>query len=123
MINVALVGCGRISPCHCDAVECNKDGFRIACVCDTDTTKAKALAAKLGCDWTDDMRSLSGRGIDLVSVLTPSGLHPRHVCELAEHTDIPMILSEKPLALTRREALEVYGCIDRTGKRLIPRVL
>ena len=120
MINVALVGCGRISPCHCDAVASNKDDFRIAAVCDVDRDRAKALAGRLGCEWTDDMRRLDGRGIDLTSVLTPSGLHPRHVCELAEKTDIPMILSEKPLALSTREAMEVYACVDRCGKRLVP---
>ena len=120
MINVAFVGCGRISPCHCDAVASNADDFRVAMVCDIDRARAKALALKLECEWTDDISKLSGRGIDMVSVLTPSGLHPRHVCELAENTDIPMILSEKPLALSRREALEVFSTIDRTGKRLIP---
>ena len=120
MINVALVGCGRISPCHCDAVANNADRFRIAMVCDTDAAKAKALAETLGCGWTDDLRKLDGLGIDLASVLTPSGYHPRHVCALAEQTDIPMILSEKPLALSLREALEVYATVDRTGKRLIP---
>ena len=120
MINVALVGCGRISPCHCDAVASNSDDFRIAVVCDVDKDRAKALAGELGCEWTDDLRRLDGRGIDLASVLTPSGLHPRHVCELAAHTDIPMILSEKPLALSAREAMEVFACVDRCGKRLIP---
>ena len=120
MMNVALIGCGRISPCHIDAVSENSDRMRIALVCDTDAAKAKALAEKLGCDWTTEMTEVNGRGIDLASVLTPSGYHPRHVVALAEKTDVPVILSEKPLSLSYREALEVYERIEATGKRLVP---
>jgi len=120
MINVALVGCGRISPCHVDAVKHNADRFRIACVCDEVAERAEALAKELGCDWTDDLLKLSGRGIDLASVLTPSGLHPRHLIALAEKTDIPACISEKPLALHVTEANEVYETFARTGKTLYP---
>ena len=120
MLNVALVGCGRISPCHVDAVKANADRFRIAWVCDRDEAKARALAEELGCGWTCDMFALSGKGIDVASVLTPSGLHPRHLIDLAEKTDIPAFIGEKPLALHAADAEKVFDAFAKAGKRLYP---
>ena len=71
MLKVALVGCGRISARHVDAILDNKDLVEIACVCDKKEDRAKALAEKLGCEYVTNYLDLTGRGIDSVSVLTP----------------------------------------------------
>ena len=120
MLKVALVGCGRISARHVDAILDNKGLVEIACVCDKKEDRAKALAERLGCEYVTNYLDLKGRGIDAVSVLTPSGLHPRHVCNVAELTDIPTIVCEKPLSLTLREAYEVFRRVEKAGKRLVP---
>ena len=60
------------------------------------------------------------RGVDIVAVLTPSGLHPQHAAEIAEYTDAPYVLCEKPLSLTLREAYELFARIDKAGKILLP---
>ena len=118
MIKVALVGCGRISARHVEAIAANQGKVEIALVCDKREERAKALAEKIGCAWCTDYREI--RGADVVSVLTPSGLHPRHVCNIAELTDAPIVLCEKPLSLTLREAYEVFRRVEKAGKRLIP---
>lgn len=118
MTKVALVGCGRISARHVDAIAANPGKVEIALVCDKREERAKALAEKLGCAWCTDYREI--KGVDVVSVLTPSGLHPRHVCNIAELTDAPIVLCEKPLSLTLREAYEVFRRVEKAGKRLIP---
>ncbi len=118
MVKVALVGCGRISARHVDAIAANASKVRVALVCDKREERAKALAEKIGCDWCKDYREI--RGMDVISVLTPSGLHPRHVCNIAELTDAPNVLCEKPLSLTLREAYEVFRRVEKAGKRLIP---
>lgn len=118
MTKVALVGCGRISARHVDAIAANAGKVKIALVCDKREERAKALAEKVGCEWCTDYRTI--RGVDVISVLTPSGLHPRHVCNIAELTDAPMVLCEKPLSLTLREAYEVFRRVEKAGKRLIP---
>ena len=58
--------------------------------------------------------------MDIVAVLTPSGLHPQHAAEIAETTDTPYVLCEKPLSLTLREAYELFARIDKAGKVLLP---
>lgn len=120
MVNVGLVGCGRISARHVDAVLANEGKVKITWVCDKKEERAKALAAKIGCNWCTNYLDLDGKGLDVISVLTPSGLHPRHVCAIAELVDAPNILCEKPLSLTLREAYEVFRRVEKAGKRLIP---
>lgn len=118
MVKVALVGCGRISKRHVEAIAANKGKVRIDVVCDKKEERAKALAEQLDCKWCTDYREI--KGVDVISVLTPSGLHPRHVCNIAELTDAPIVLCEKPLSLTLREAYEVFRRVEKAGKRLVP---
>jgi len=119
MKRVALVGCGRISKRHIEALKATP-GIEIAYVCDKKEERAKAAAEVTGAKYVTDYRDLNGKGLDVVSVLTPSGLHPRHVCNIAEETDIPVIICEKPLSLTLREAYEVFRRVEKAGKRLLP---
>lgn len=117
MKRVALVGCGRISARHVEAIT-DTQCVKIALVCDKIEERAKALAEKLGVPYVTDYRLI--KGVDVISVLTPSGLHPRHVSNIAELTDAPYIVCEKPLSLTVREAYEVYRRVEKAGKVLLP---
>jgi len=87
-------------------------------VCDKDETRARTLAEKLGVPYVTDYRAI--RDVDVICVLTPSGLHPRHVSNIAELTNAPYIVCEKPLSLTLREAHEVYRRVEKAKKSLLP---
>jgi len=117
MKNIALIGCGRISNRHIEAIEEHPD-LQITVACDLDITKARAVAERTGAKVTTNMLDLDG--VDIASVLTPSGLHPRHTIDIAEKTDVPMIVTEKPISLTVREALELFDRTEKAGKRLLP---
>ncbi|MDD4118799.1 MAG: Gfo/Idh/MocA family oxidoreductase, partial [Kiritimatiellae bacterium] len=117
MKTIALMGCGRILNRHVEAIAANP-GLEIALVCDRIEERARAAGEKLGVPHVTDYRQI--RGVDLVAVLTPSGLHPRHVSNVAELTDAALIVCEKPLSLTLREAHEVYRRVEKAGKRLLP---
>lgn len=117
MKTVALVGCGRISQRHREAIA-GIDGMRVELVCDTDASRAAAVADELGVPYVTDYRSIEP--VDLVAVLTPSGLHPRHTAEIAETVDTPRILVEKPVSITVREAYEMYSRLEAAGKVLLP---
>ena len=117
MKKIALVGCGRIMERHIEAIAANP-GLEIVLVCDKVEAKAKKAAERLGVPFLTDYRKI--RGADIISVLTPSGLHPRHVSNVAELTDAAQIICEKPLSLTLREAHEVYRRVEKAGKRLLP---
>jgi UDP-N-acetyl-2-amino-2-deoxyglucuronate dehydrogenase len=116
-LKLALVGCGRISKRHIEAVQAVK-GIDIAVVCDSDENKAKTLAEQLSVPYLADYKQL--KDIDIVSVLTPSGMHPKHVIEIAEATNIPYIVCEKPISLTQREVYEMFDRVKKAGKTLLP---
>ena len=117
LLKLALVGCGRISKRHIEAVQAT-DGIDIVAVCDVDETKAKTVAERLSVPYFTNYKQL--KDVDIVAVMTPSGMHPRHVIELAEHTHIPYIVCEKPISLTQREVYEMFDRVEKTGKKLLP---
>ncbi len=117
MKKIALLGCGRISNRHIEAIE-SAENVELALVCDIDESKGKAVAHKHNVPFVKDYRDI--KGVDVISILTPSGAHPIHAAEVAESTDAPYILCEKPLSLTVREAYEMIKRVDKAGKKLLP---
>lgn len=117
MKKVALMGCGRISRRHIEAVR-DTDGVELAVLCDVDEAKVKALSEELGIPYVTQYSDI--KNVDVISILTPSGLHPHHVAKVAECTDAPYIVCEKPLSLTLREAYEMLDRVDKAGKILLP---
>ena len=117
MKKIALVGCGRIMGRHIEAIA-TAPGIEIAMVCDIDEAKARKTAERLGVPYVTDYRRI--QGVDVAAILTPSGLHPQHVTDIAEQTDTPYILCEKPISLTLREAYELFDRVDRAGKTFLP---
>lgn len=117
MQRVTMVGCGRIVNRHIEAIAAHPE-LQIVSVCDVDETRARALADRLKVPHLTDYRKI--RNSDIAVVLTPSGAHPQHVAEIAETTDVPYILCEKPLSLTLREAYELFARMDKAGKTLLP---
>lgn len=117
MKKIALVGCGRISKRHIEAIS-SAEGVQLVYVCDIDASRAQETARDLDIPWGTDYKTI--RGVDVIAVLTPSGLHPRHAAEIAETTDAAYILCEKPLSITVREAYELYSRVEKAGKTLLP---
>ncbi|MCK4813288.1 MAG: Gfo/Idh/MocA family oxidoreductase [Candidatus Marinimicrobia bacterium] len=117
MKKIALVGCGRISKRHIDAIS-DTQGVEIVLVCDIIESRARKTAEDLGVPYVTDYRKI--KNVDVISVLTPSGNHPQHAAEIAEFTDAPYIVCEKPISLTVREAHELFSRVDKAGKTLLP---
>ena len=74
-LNFALVGCGVIAPCHARCIA-ELDNARLVAVCDVIESKAIKLAENYHATiYTDYQELLQREDINIVSVLTPSGLH------------------------------------------------
>lgn len=114
---IALVGCGRISRRQIEAIQAT-DGIDIAMVCDIQPDRARETGDHLNVPCTTDYREI--QGVDVISVMTPSGMHPRHAADIAEHCDAPYIVCEKPVSLTVREAVELFKRVEAAGKTLLP---
>jgi predicted dehydrogenase len=117
-LSFALVGCGRIAKRHSELLGHGQiDGARLAAVCDIAGDKARAVGAQFGVPTFTDMHAmLKEVPIDVIVVLTESGLHARHVIELAPYGK--HIVVEKPMALTLVDADAMIAACDRAGVRL-----
>ncbi len=114
MLNFALIGCGRIAKRHSDLLGSgNIEDARLTAVCDTAKEKAQAIGEKFHVPYYSDMHEMMERQqeIDVLSVLTPSGMHARNVVDLAPYKR--HIVVEKPMALNLADA--VFSPSARTG--------
>lgn len=118
MIKFALIGCGRISKKHSELLGNNEiDGAKLVCVCDIDINKAEDLGKKFNVPYYDDMhKMLHNEEIDVVSILTPSGMHAQNVLDIVKYKK--HIIVEKPMALTLHDADAMIRACDEYGVRL-----
>jgi UDP-N-acetyl-2-amino-2-deoxyglucuronate dehydrogenase len=113
---IALVGCGRIAKNHFDTIA-QVDGLRLVAVCD----EVESRAREAGAQWQvpaftslDDM--LAEVPSDIVTIATPSGLHPAHAMAAARAGR--HVISEKPMAITLADADAMVAECERAGVQL-----
>lgn len=118
MLNFALVGCGRIARRHSELLGLNQiAGARLTAVCDVIEEKARMLGEKYGVPSFTSMHAMMQTiDVDVAVVLTQSGLHGKHVIELARYGK--HIVVEKPMALTMTDADRMIGACDSARVKL-----
>ncbi len=103
MINVAIVGCGRIAKRHADLLSGQIKGARLAAVCDVVPERAVDFSSRYAVPgFTALSAMLDLPDLDVVSVLTPSGMHAAHAIEVVRTGRHAIV--EKPMALTVADA-------------------
>ena len=113
---IALVGCGRISKNHFDAID-KIDGLELVAVCDSDPIRAEQAAQEQGVAcFTSYEKMLKDAKADVITIATPSGLHADQ--GVAAAVAGKHVVMEKPMAisLTGADAL-VHAC-DKAGVQL-----
>lgn len=118
MLNFVIVGCGRISKRHVELLGQKKiNGACLQAVCDIRADRAKTLGQQAGVNYYTNMHEMMRKEKPhVVTVLTESGMHAKHVIELAPHG--ADIIVEKPMALTLEDADKMIETCDRHGVRL-----
>jgi predicted dehydrogenase len=116
-VQVAIVGCGRISDLHQMGYRDRTDA-RIVAVCDTNKSRARKKAKEWGVDrvYTDYQQLLEDKNVDLVELLTPHHLHCPMTVQAAQagkHISV-----QKPMALSAHEADEMIAAATNAGVML-----
>ncbi|HRN54479.1 MAG TPA: Gfo/Idh/MocA family oxidoreductase [Gemmatimonadaceae bacterium] len=115
-VRIALVGCGRISANHCEAID-KVDGLVLSAVCDSVESRARETGEKWQLPWfTNYEKMLAEADCDAVAIATPSGLHPAHgilAAKAGKH-----VISEKPMAITLASADALVKACDDAGVHL-----
>ena len=116
-VRIALVGCGRISRNHFDAIV-KIDGLELAAVCDIIPERAREAGRRFGVpsfESIDEM--LASVRCDAVALCTPSGLHPKHgiiAARAGKH-----VICEKPMAISLQEAEQMVEAADRNKVKVL----
>ena len=118
MLKFALVGCGRIAKRHSELLGLEQiNNANLSAVCDIDEEKAKKIANQFNIPYYTDMDvMMQNEDIDVVSVLTESGYHAKHVINLAKYGK--HIVVEKPMALTLDDADAMIRACDENACKL-----
>ena len=116
MKRICLVGCGRISLRHV-AVLAKIPELDLVGVCDLIEERAKLTGAPLGIPWfADALEMVKTLKPDIVTILTESGTHPEIGVTLAPY--VPVLVVEKPMALTLEAADALIEACEAHGTRL-----
>jgi UDP-N-acetyl-2-amino-2-deoxyglucuronate dehydrogenase len=115
-VRIALVGCGRISTNHFEAIA-RVEGLELSAVCDTVAARAREAGEQWGVPWfTNYEKMLAAAPCDAVAIATPSGLHPAQgvlAARAGKH-----VISEKPMAISLAGADALVQACDDAGVHL-----
>lgn len=118
-LRFALVGCGRIAANHIQALARHADRAELVAVCDNRPAALDAAVSRTGATGFSSLADLlAASDADIVTLATPSGLHPQQAIEVARAGR--HVLSEKPMATKWDEGMAmVRACRDARVKLFV----
>lgn len=118
-IKFALVGCGNIAKKHSHVISNFLGNAEIRCFCDKELSRAEKFGRKHDKEYFDNIEIMMdrlGNEIDIINILTPSGIHYQNVEELVKYGK-PLVV-EKPIALRLDEADEILRLCDENNVKI-----
>lgn len=116
-IRVAVVGCGRISKNHFDALKKHSDRTELVAVCDIDPIVLEAVVKHTGVPGFNGLTKLLEKSdADVVVLATPSGIHAAQAIQIAEAGR--HVMTEKPMATRWEDGKRMVQACDQAGVRL-----
>ena len=115
-IRFALLGCGAITRKHAESIANHIPNGELVAFCDRDIARAKAYAQQYGVPAFSSLHAMMdkcGAEIDVVCILTPSGLHASNVCDVVKYKK--HVIVEKPMALTTNDAKVMVNACKNAG--------
>jgi len=116
-IRFALVGCGRISKSHFDAIEKHAERAELVAACDVDRAALERACQRTGAPAYPSLDDLLAKGdADVVVLATPSGLHSQQAIQVARAGR--HVVTEKPMATRWQDGKAMVEACDRAGVQL-----
>ncbi len=117
-VRFAVVGCGRISKNHFDAIKQHAARAEVVAVCDTDPAALDRAVKATGARAYASLEAMlsSSSDIDCVVLASPSGLHPAQAIRVAGSG--VHVVTEKPVATRWHDGLEMVKACDAAGVQL-----
>jgi predicted dehydrogenase len=115
MINVGIIGCGRIADLHYLGYRESREA-KIYAVCDTNAETAEARKKEWDAvkSYSDYRELLQDSNIDAVEILTPHNLHEEMVVEAARAGK--HIAVQKPMTISLKSADRMIAAAEKSGR-------
>lgn len=105
-VKFAIIGCGRISYRHIEAIQANPRA-ELKALCDINLARASERNRGVNVNiYRDYDEMLTGEDVDVVCLMTPSGMHAEHAIDIIKRYRKHMVV-EKPLALSISSGIEL----------------
>lgn len=118
-LRFALIGCGRIAKNHVGPLT-ELPGATLAAVCDLVPERARACGEQHGVPvFTNYHTMLRSEPVDVVCILTPSGMHPTHAIDVMRRYRTHVVI-EKPMALAWADLARMKAAADACGVKIFP---
>lgn len=119
-VKVALIGCGRVAGHHLRSIA-KVEGGEIVAVCDLVEEKAKAYGAEYGIPFFTNYHTMlrSMPEIDVVAIITPSGMHFEHGMDVLTRYGKHIIM-EKPTFMRPEQLHVAYDEAAKKGVKIFP---
>ena len=119
-INIALIGCGRVTGHHCLSIA-KTDGVALAAVSDLFVERAQNYGEEYGVPYFTNYHQMlhAHPEIDIVSIITPSGMHSEHAAEVIESYGKHVIV-EKPTFMRLSQAEHIFDLGATHGVEIFP---
>ncbi|MDO5718290.1 MAG: Gfo/Idh/MocA family oxidoreductase [Tissierellia bacterium] len=123
-LKFAILGCGRISYKHIEAIINNSDDCKLVALCDLIEERAEQrrdqyMEFDKNCDikiYTDYKKMLADEDLDAVVIATESGYHGKQAIDILNSGH--HVIIEKPMALDLKEIDEINRISDETGLKV-----
>ncbi|AUR02694.1 inositol 2-dehydrogenase IdhA [Phaeobacter inhibens] len=112
MLNIGLLGCGRIGQVHARSVG-QLDGVRVTAVADAMPDAANALASKIGADVHEASALITSADVDAVVIGTPTDTHYDLIHQAAAAGKA--IFCEKPVDMSADRILDCQKVVTEAG--------
>ncbi|MDC2992738.1 Gfo/Idh/MocA family oxidoreductase [Pelagibacteraceae bacterium] len=101
-IRIGILGCGRISVKHIEAILMLNKDLELVAVCDIDLKNIKKSFLDENVRLFSSIEDMLKLKLDLVSICTPSGLHAEHSLICSQYNT--NVITEKPMAIKLLDA-------------------
>ena len=120
IFKVAVIGCGRIAGHNCRAI-INTPGLKLVAVCDLDIEKANIYRDEFSVPAFSNYHAMLKEisEIDIVAIITPSGMHFEHSMDVLQKYDKHIIV-EKPTFMKLSQLNEAYKVASKKNLRIFP---